>query len=246
MERMPETYQQRLARIRSRYPRAYETWTQEELATLLEMVLGGRSIKEVSIALRRQPSAVRSRIAKLRVFRSSQTHNVQPRQVAPAPEPEAVPVPGSSSPVPLSIELMFEWRPVLRSVEQLYTFPSSLTPYMQHRYKWPAVYRWVIYRVARDKPSLLYIGSTKKLCPDRLSGYLLPKGSATNERLNGLFQAYAQEGFTVALDILVPSRVTTGNATATQFDFNTQTRRSVVEELLINHYRQQGIELLNR
>jgi hypothetical protein len=117
---------------------------------------------------------------------------------------------------------------------------------MQHRYKWPAVYRWVIYRSTPDVPELLYIGSTKKLCSDRLEGYLYPKNSITNARLNSLFQAYLRKGYLVGLEILVNQKVVIPDSTVSHYDVYTQSRRHVLEELLIDHYRKQGFELLNK
>jgi hypothetical protein len=64
-ETVPSSYQQRVARIRTTYPRAYETWTQEEEATLAELARSGVSVDEMARQLQRQPGAIRSRMVKL-------------------------------------------------------------------------------------------------------------------------------------------------------------------------------------
>ena len=58
-----KTYSQ--VEIRSRYPKAYTRWTQEEEAILSEGFLQGKSIEELANILGRKPGAVRSRLRKL-------------------------------------------------------------------------------------------------------------------------------------------------------------------------------------
>jgi hypothetical protein len=61
----PPDYQQRLVTIKSRYPKAYEPWTPADDAELATMYTSGKSIQEISDRFERQPSAIRSRLAKL-------------------------------------------------------------------------------------------------------------------------------------------------------------------------------------
>ena len=61
---VPSAYEERLARIREVYPRAYERWTDEEDAKLAQLVQSGRSVEEIAGQLQRQPSAIRSRVLK--------------------------------------------------------------------------------------------------------------------------------------------------------------------------------------
>ncbi len=63
-ETVPSGYHGRLARIRKKHARAYEKWTAEEEATLIELVRAGLGEDEIATRLQRQPGAVRSRIAK--------------------------------------------------------------------------------------------------------------------------------------------------------------------------------------
>jgi len=58
-------YQERLARIRFKYPRAYEPWDEEEEMKLRIMVVDGCAVNDIAQVLQRQPSAIRSRIRKL-------------------------------------------------------------------------------------------------------------------------------------------------------------------------------------
>jgi len=55
-------YEERLAKIRAEYPKAYEKWTEDEDGLLKQKFSEGTSIEELSKALQRQPSAVRSRL----------------------------------------------------------------------------------------------------------------------------------------------------------------------------------------
>ncbi len=58
-------YQERLAKIKKQYPRAYEKWTESEDADFLRMRTGGSSVEQLARHFERQPSAIRSRLAKL-------------------------------------------------------------------------------------------------------------------------------------------------------------------------------------
>jgi DNA-binding CsgD family transcriptional regulator len=58
-------YAERLAKIKQANPRAYEKWGDEEGATLTALFRSGQRTKEIAAKLQRQPSAIRSRIAKL-------------------------------------------------------------------------------------------------------------------------------------------------------------------------------------
>lgn len=60
-----KTYDQRMAEIRQTNPRAYEKWSSEEDAKLTSLFRAGASIGELANTHERQPSAIRSRLAKL-------------------------------------------------------------------------------------------------------------------------------------------------------------------------------------
>ncbi len=52
-------------KIKHEHPRAYERWTDEEDARLSAMHERGQTLAEMAQQLERQPSAIRSRLAKL-------------------------------------------------------------------------------------------------------------------------------------------------------------------------------------
>ncbi len=64
-EPAPGGYGDRLAMLREERPRAYEKWSPSEDAELARLVAMGERIEEIAVHLRRQPSAVRSRMMKL-------------------------------------------------------------------------------------------------------------------------------------------------------------------------------------
>lgn len=55
----------RLAEIKQQHPNAYAPWTPEQEEILKSMHEGGAPVKEIASTLKRQPSAIRSRIRKL-------------------------------------------------------------------------------------------------------------------------------------------------------------------------------------
>jgi len=58
-------YTARLAKIKESYPRAYERWTPAEESDLRRMFEAGDSPRCIARALKRQPSALRTRLVKL-------------------------------------------------------------------------------------------------------------------------------------------------------------------------------------
>jgi DNA-binding NarL/FixJ family response regulator len=72
-----KTYEQRMVEIRQAHPRAYEKWSTEEDARLTEFFRKGIVVKEIAKTLQRQPSAIRSRLAKLNLVVSGQDFTAQ-------------------------------------------------------------------------------------------------------------------------------------------------------------------------
>jgi len=60
-----KSYDERLAEIKQAYPKAYQGWTSEEDVRLTERFHAAVSVKELAREFQRQPSAIRSRLAKL-------------------------------------------------------------------------------------------------------------------------------------------------------------------------------------
>lgn len=58
-------HRERLAQIKTKYPRAYEPWTSEDDVALTAMSKQASPISEMAKRFGRQPSAIRSRLAKL-------------------------------------------------------------------------------------------------------------------------------------------------------------------------------------
>lgn len=59
--------------IQKRHPRAYEPWTPEEETQLRELLASGLTVAQIAGQLARQRGAIRSRIARLRLFESLST-----------------------------------------------------------------------------------------------------------------------------------------------------------------------------
>jgi len=61
----PSEYEERIAAIKRKHPRAYERWTQDEDTRLAVMYAEGSALDERAVRFQRQPSAIRSRLEKL-------------------------------------------------------------------------------------------------------------------------------------------------------------------------------------
>jgi hypothetical protein len=61
----PSASEQRLATIKQYHGRAYEKWTQAEDTDLLSLYAAGTPLSQLATHFQRQPSAIRSRLAKL-------------------------------------------------------------------------------------------------------------------------------------------------------------------------------------
>lgn len=59
------SYQDRLESVKRKHPNAYEPWTNKQEELLIKMYKGGAPVKAIASALKRQPSAISSRIRKL-------------------------------------------------------------------------------------------------------------------------------------------------------------------------------------
>ena len=59
------TYHERMEKIKTQHPRAYQPWTDEEDAKLREMHEGDIPVREIAAEFQRQPGAIRSRLTKL-------------------------------------------------------------------------------------------------------------------------------------------------------------------------------------
>ena len=68
-----QTREERVAKIQERYPRAYERWSLEEETRISALFNEGKSMREISSSVQRQPNAVKSRLERLGVIRHVRT-----------------------------------------------------------------------------------------------------------------------------------------------------------------------------
>jgi len=228
---MSSTYHERLKQIRISYPSAYDKWTEFDDALLKQEFTNGVSISELSKLFHRQPSAIRSRIRKLGFVTNDET-----------PPDTEIKDNGHS----LGTDFQFRWTTVYCEHEKEYFFPQPISPYMLENYKYPAIYRWIIYQESREKINYAYIGTTKQLCPERLSGYLFPDSSDTNLRLHKEFREFDKQGYKIGLELLRVEQIKINHVDVKLNNLHSQTARVFIETLLISYYRQNGLILLNQ
>ena len=72
---------EKLSEVRKSHPRAYEKWTPEEDSQLTEMFNSGTETHRIAGELRRQPSAIRSRLMKLGLLKNERPNKEQPQVV---------------------------------------------------------------------------------------------------------------------------------------------------------------------
>lgn len=64
------SHEERLDKVRAQYPKAYEKWTEDEDRLLKQKFEAGASIDDLAGLLKRQPSAINSRLVKLGLVQS--------------------------------------------------------------------------------------------------------------------------------------------------------------------------------
>ena len=211
------------------------------------MVLSGQTIDNISRALKRQPSAIRARIRKLNILTDLAGHDSKDHlsMLNTKGYHNSYTTIGSPS-GPLTLTFSFEWRPVLRDVKEFHSLLKPATPFMENHDRWPAVYRWVISKNTPEKLELLLIGSTKILCSDRLQGYLQSGNPVTNNGRYGIFRSYEEKGYAINTGILINLNTGGDNYQMKLFHLGTHSHREVMEELIIEHYKNLGFDLLNQ
>lgn len=65
------THQEKLDKILQRHPRAYEKWSHDEEQRVLELYKLGKTMREISAAVQRQPTAIKNRLNRLGLFSDS-------------------------------------------------------------------------------------------------------------------------------------------------------------------------------
>lgn len=228
---MSSTYHERLKEIRISYLNAYDKWSEFDDALLKQEFANGASVPQLSKLFHRQPSAIRSRIRKFGFVTNDET-----------PPDTEIKDNGHS----LCTDFQFRWTTVYCEKEKRYFFPESISLYMLENYKYPAIYRWIVYQDSRDKIQYAYIGTTKQLCPERLEGYLYPVSSSTNLRLHKEFQQFLKQGYRIGLESLHIEQIKINNVDMKLNNLHSQTAKVFIETLLISYYRQNGLTLLNQ
>lgn len=212
-----------LEKIKQKHPRAYEKWVPEEEFLLLEKYQKGASLLQLAQEFKRQPSAISGRLFKLRFGENSYSDSQQGI---------------------IEFRAFFDWEVVLASENKEYKFPNPITGFMRKKYQTPVIYRWTVDRGEDGKN--FNVGETKKLCPDRLHGYLSPLPiQTTNVRLNQFFQESIRTGANLKLEILKMSGAFVNDLYLQDNDLARQDNRRLIERLLITFYRRQGLDLLN-
>jgi phosphoenolpyruvate synthase/pyruvate phosphate dikinase len=146
----------------------------------------------------------------------------------------------------IEVKVMFEWEAVCQSETEEYVFPKPITEFMKQLYKKPVIYRWIVERTDTNDEMLMYIGEAARLCPDRLSGYLVPGPTQqTNIRLNQQFHECIAHGGKIRLETLKMTGAFVNDLDLTEKDLSRQDIRRLIERLLVTLYRSQGINLLN-
>ena len=228
---MSSAYHERLKQIKVSYPNAYDKWTGFDDELLKQEFANGTSISALSKLFHRQPNAIRSRIRKL----GFETKEETPNEVISKDDDHS-----------LGTDFQFRLTAVYYEHGKEYLFPQPVTAHMLENYKYPAIYRWIVYRESRNHIQYAYIGTTRQLCPERLEGYLYPGSSSTNLRLHQDFREFAKQGYKIGLESLQIEQIKLNNVVVKLNNLHSQTARDFIETLLISYYRQNGLTLLNQ
>lgn len=228
---MSSIYHERLKQIKISYSNAYDKWTEFDDELLKQEFANGTSVKALSKLFHRQPSAIRSRIRKL----GFETKDETPNEVISKDDNHS-----------LGTDFQFRWTAVFYEHGKEYLFPQPVTVYMLENYKYPVIYRWIVYQDNREKIQYAYIGTTKQLCPSRLEGYLYPDSSSTNLRLHQEFREFIKQGYKIGLESLQVEQIKMNNVDVKLNNLHSETARIFIETLLVSYYRQNGLTLLNQ
>lgn len=140
--------------------------------------------------------------------------------------------------------ITYSWDSVFEEEGKPYRFPRKMTQYMKSRYNHPAIYQWrICNKAGRNK---YYIGEAKQLCPQRINGYLSPGPlQKTNIRLNTFFHSCLENYIEIYLELLMIDSLLINEFQITQKDLEKAHLRKYVESLVIAHYMNKELEVLN-
>jgi len=150
-------------------------------------------------------------------------------------------------PTKMSIEIEYEWKPVINDEGQRYLFPMKLEEFKREfrsYYNFPAIYRWIIRK--NRKIVAVYIGEAKYI-GRRIHYYLNPEPSQqTNKRLNSLFHECISAGLRIELELLDVYKLKIHEHELSPLDLTSKHLRLLLENLIIEIHRQEGYVLLNK
>jgi hypothetical protein len=115
---MTESHQERLQKIKSQFPNAYEPWSAENDELLRTSSKKGMSIEALAKILQRQPGAIRSRLHKLgiNIVNGFQQDDQDPPPLTAINNPIIDPEPATSDLILKSIGPLTEADPMVRSL----------------------------------------------------------------------------------------------------------------------------------
>lgn len=146
----------------------------------------------------------------------------------------------------ITLDFLYEWKPICQEKEKIYFFPNSISSYMRKQYCFPAIYRWNIYKNESEDQQTFYIGEAQELCPQRINGYLNPGPSQkTNQRVNAELMIFLARGYQVSLDFLHIENFICDQCTYTAQGLEDKYFRRLIEELMVLKAHQAGYQLIN-
>lgn len=137
-------------------------------------------------------------------------------------------------------------QPIFSEPGKIYFFPDALTDYMKVKYKFPAIYRWVVLENQDPRIKFAYIGEADSLCPRRINGYLNPGPSQkTNKRIKGNFNELIANNYQIRCELLIIDKLIINNKRLEKECLSDKYIRKLIENLMIFISHQGGIKLYN-
>lgn len=149
----------------------------------------------------------------------------------------------------IKIELNFEWDLVYKSPNEFYSFPDKISPYLVENYKRPFIYRWNIFREEPHDLKKIYIGEAINLIR-RIKNYIKPgPRQQTSKRINKLLNEFLNQNLKIRLEVLKINYFNFNNLIIIKNNdpeyLKEKYVRRLIEEIMINYYKQKGYKLLN-
>ncbi|HDZ36112.1 MAG TPA: hypothetical protein ENH81_04280 [Thermococcus sp.] len=150
-------------------------------------------------------------------------------------------------PSKISIEIEYEWEPIVNDRGERYVFPRRFKEFKRgfhSHYNFPAIYRWVLRK--NGKIVAVYIGEAEDI-GRRIYGYINPGPSQqTNKRLNFVFNECISNGLEIELELLKIHKLRIHGHNMSPVDLSSKHLRLLLENLMIEIHHQNGYVLLNK